>query len=84
MKYKILKVIETCSDCEFAKEYRQADGSTEFALICHGEFFKNGETHVVDSFLIDTASEPIKSRFTVKIPPNCPLETYNHEPSNQT
>jgi hypothetical protein len=75
MKYKIQKLINSCSNCEFAREYKEG-GSTEYVLICKAEVIKNDETTECDSFLITSASEPIKRRFNIGIPNNCPLETY--------
>ena len=82
MKYKIQKLINTCSDCEFAIEYRQANMESEYALICRAEITENDETKVCDSFMLTTANEPIKKRFKISIPNKCPLLDYESNIKN--
>ena len=34
---KIMKIINSCTDCEFSKEYQELNGNTSFVLVCNYE-----------------------------------------------
>lgn len=75
MGEKIMKVIETCSDCEFSKEYQEMNGNTSFVLICNYEKDYGDKTEK-NPFLIAQSHSKIKNYDAPKIPNNCPLEDY--------
>ncbi|MEG2510419.1 MAG: hypothetical protein RSA74_13305 [Chryseobacterium sp.] len=78
---KIQKLINSCSDCEFAKEYQEVSGNTSFVLICNYEEDEN-ENFIKNPFLIDQSHSKIKQYHTVEIPKQCPLEDYEYRSSN--
>jgi hypothetical protein len=72
---KIQKVIDSCHKCEFSLVYER-QGSQ--ALICGGVDINDDLTS--DTFLLLVADNV--KHYEVKIPNNCPLETY--EPKKET
>lgn len=72
---KIQKVINDCTDCEFAKEYIEVGGNTSYVLICNYEKSDDEKTEK-NPFLILQLHRQILNRTGIEIPKNCPLEDY--------
>lgn len=73
---KIQSTIDSCSDCQFAKEFQEKGGNTDFVLICTPEIYYEEEKVFEDRFLITSGYSPILKGSTIPIPKNCPLEDY--------
>lgn len=69
---KIQKVIETCYDCEFRKQFTGGTGGSIKAQICVYE--PTDEEESFTPFLLDYCENGSN---TIPIPDNCPLEDYN-------
>lgn len=65
---KIGKVIESCSDCEWCRFFKEEAGNTRYAAIClHESGF--------EKLLSD--GDGSQKRVDIPIPKDCPLEDYN-------
>ena len=73
---KIMKIIDSCTDCEFSKEYQELNGNTSFVLVCNYEKEIDEEKVEKNPFLLKQFHNKIKNYTNIDIPKNCPLEDY--------
>ncbi|MHA3045979.1 hypothetical protein JSO59_001220 [Riemerella anatipestifer] len=75
---KIEKIVDSCNDCRFAKEFESINCNTDFVLICtrFDEIEEDLQVSHQKSFMLARASRKIKGYIGVDIPDNCPLEDY--------
>ncbi len=68
---RIERVITTCTECVFSKEFQDMGSNCDYVLIC-----TQNDSYYEENFMITRSSNRIRGYIDIEIPAGCPLEKY--------
>lgn len=79
---KIENVIESCHKCRYMKKMVELDGNTFFIGVCEYGMYHGNEDNAHPFTVVCSSTSKVVFGNSIKIPENCPLETYISYPEN--